>query len=187
MRYQKRQTKTVAGDYEILSLTRAKLYLYITGTAQDDVITDLINGAVAYLEQSLDFIVDTDSDCYQFYDAFPAESYLPIWHRFITGDGCHVHYWNGTAWTEFSTASYRVDNASVPCKIILRDGYSWPTLTVSDLNAVRVTFVPDTSVSFYNDLKAAIMTLVAARYENREAAEVPQIVKAFIDRHRIPG
>lgn len=187
MRYQKRQTKTVAGDYEILSLTRAKLYLYITGTAQDDVITDLINGAVAYLEQSLDFIVDTDSDCYQFYDAFPAESYLPIWHRFITDDGCHVHYWNGSAWTEFSTAYYRVDNASVPCKIILKDGYSWPTLTVSDLNAVRVTFVPDTSVSFYNDLKAAIMTLVAARYENREAAEVPQIVKAFIDRHRIPG
>ena len=162
-------------------------------TTQDDIITDLIYSSVAYLEQSLDFIVDTNSSCYQFYDDFGTCGYLPVWHRYITttANDVVVSYWDGSTWQVFAAASYRIDNASVPNRIILKEDYDWPDLTSDDLNRVRVTFKVDTGVSFFRSLKAAVMTLVAAQYENREGEWNSSImvssVKRFIDTYRLPG
>lgn len=160
----------------------------VTSSDQDDVITDLINSAVQYHEQGLNFIVDTDDTIYQYYDRFDGEE-LQIWHKYISDSAANVavHYWDGSAWTEFSNSNYRVDAASNPPRILLKDGSDWPDLTNADLNAVRVSFKIDTSVSFYKDLKASVMTLVAARYENREGMVVPESVKSFIDLHRMPS
>jgi hypothetical protein len=184
---QKRQSKTAASDYEIISLTTARLYLMQrTGvTVQDSIITILINSAESYLEESLGFIIDTSSLIYQYYDSF--DTYLPIHHRYVTTTSFVVEYWNGSAWTAVSTSVYRTDLANIPPRAILKEDQDWPDISHSELNSVRVGFKVDTSVSFFNDLKAAVLTLVAARFENREGGDIPKTVKAFIDKYRIPA
>jgi hypothetical protein len=136
----------------------------------------------------LNFIVDTDDPIYQYYDAFDGVE-LPIWHKFIKDSSSDVvvQYWDGTTWQTFSNSNYRIDAASNPPRILLKDGSDWPDDVSTDLNSVRVSFKVDTSVSFFKDLKASVMTLVAARYENRENMEVPQSVRGFIDLHRMPS
>lgn len=186
MRFQKRQKKTAPGSYQVLSLTRAKSYLYVTTTDQDEVIQDLINGSVAYLEAALDFAIDTDQPIYQYMDQWPTGEHIPIWHRYVT-DAVAVEYWDGNSWETVSTSIYRYDPAGPVPRVILRDGYDWPGAIAADLNSVRVTFTPDTTMGFYNELKAAVMTLVAARYENREMSEIAPTVMAFITKYKMPA
>lgn len=185
MPFRKRQKKTATGSYQVLSLTRAKAYLYVTTSDQDEVIQDLINGSVAYLEAALDFAIDTDEPIYQYADHWP-KSYIPIWHRYVTDD-ITVEYWDDNSWEAVSSSVYRVDSAGPIPRVILRDNYDWPSAISDDLNSVRVQFTPDTTAGFYNELKAAVMTMVAARYENREASEIAPTVKAFIDKYKMPA
>lgn len=186
MRFQKRQKKTAPGSYQVLSLTRAKAYLYVSTTDQDEVIQDLIDGAVAYLEAALDYAIDTDEPVYQYMDTWPNDDYIPIWHRYVTDDVA-VHYWDGDSWEAVNTSLYRFDSAGAFPRVILRDGYDWPAAIAADLNSVRVTFTPDTTVSFYNELRSAVMTLVAARYENREMSEIAPTVEAFMRKYKMPA
>jgi hypothetical protein len=190
MKYQKRQTKASPGDYilTILPLATAKTYLLEgSGTDQDAIITDLIEGAVQYIESGLDYIVDTSGLIYQYYDAFPTDGILPIWHRYIKETDLVVQYWSGSAWTSFASTNYRIDTAATPPRVFLKSTASWPDLTDPDsYNMVRVGFKWDVAHSFIHELRAATMAYVAWRYENREGSSgIPQVLTAFIDRHKL--
>lgn len=153
-------------------------------TDQDDVITDLINAAVQEIEAGLDFAIDTSGLIYQYYDRFDSE--LFIWHRYVKSTDLVVEYWNDTTWTAVSSTNYRLDLASVPPKVFLTSTGEWPSNVSDDINAVRIGFKIDTDVSFFDSLKAACMTWVAARYENRENSDgLPDAVQAFIDRYKL--
>lgn len=155
-------------------------------TDQDDVITDLINAAVQEIEAGLDFAIDTTGLIYQYYDSFPSDGCLYIWHRYVKETDLVVEYWNDTAWTAVSSTNYRLDLASVPPKAFLTSTGEWPDDVSDDINAVRIGFKVDTDVSFFDSLKAACMTWVAARYENRENSDgLPDAVQAFIDRYKL--
>lgn len=190
MKYQKRQSKATPGDYSltILPLATAKTYLLLgSSTAQDTIITDLINAGVQHLEAGLDFSIDTSGLIYQYYDAFPADGELPIWHRYITATDLVVEYWNGSAWTAFASTNYRIDVSSAPPRVFLKANTDWPTLTDADsFNMVRIGFKMDTAHSFLDEAKAAVYAFVAARYENREnTTDIPSGVTAFINRHKM--
>lgn len=190
LKFQKRQSKASPGDYSltILPLSRARLYLLATSgvTDQDDVITDLINAAVQFIEAGLDFSIDTSGLITQYYDYFPSDGELPIWHRYITTTDLVVQYWDDTTWQTFSSANYRIDTWSAPPKVFLKSDAEWPTDVSDDINSVRVSFKMDTSHSFLDDVKAAAMAFVAHRYENRENTNsIPDAVMAVINRHKI--
>lgn len=191
MKFQKRQTKATPGDYSltILPLARARMYLLQTSgvTDQDDVITDLINAAVQFIEAGLDFSIDTSGLITQYYDEFPDDGELPIWHRYIKSTDLVVEYWNDSAWTTFSSSNYRIDLSSAPPRVFLKSTGSWPSdVSDDDLNVVRVSFKMDETHSFLDDIKAAAMTFVAARFGNREnSEEIPDGVMAVINRHKI--
>lgn len=190
MQFKKRQIKASPGDYSltILPLSRARLYLLATTgvTDQDDVITDLINAAVQEIEAGLDFAIDTSGLIYQYYDSFPDDGCLYIWHRFVKSTNLVVEYWDDTTWSTVSSSNYRLDLASVPPKVFLTSTGEWPDDVSDDINSVRVGFKIDTDHSFFDSLKAVVMTWVAARYENRENSDgLPDAVQAFIDRYKL--
>jgi hypothetical protein len=189
MKFQKRQTKVTPGDYTvtILPLATAKTYLFEgAGTDQDAIITALIRGAVQTLEAGLDFIIDTSGLIDQYYDGFPTDGMIPIWHRYIKTTDLVVEYWNDTTWTAVSSSNYRIDISSNPPKVFLKSTGEWPSDISDDgLNTVRIGFKVDHSLSFIDELRGAAMALVAARYENREAGDIPITVQAFIDRHKL--
>lgn len=190
MKFQKRQTKASPGDYNltILSLAEARQYLLATTgvTDQDSIITSLIHASVQEIEAGLDFAIDTSGLITQYYDAFPSDGCLPIWHRYVKSTDLVVEYWNDTAWTTVSSSNYRLDLASVPPKVFLTAEGEWPDDVTADLNGVRVSFKIDTDHSFFDSLKAACMTWVAARYENRENSNgLPAAVQMFIDRYKL--
>lgn len=185
---QKRQIKSNPGNYvdSILTLERAKLYLRESNSDQDDVITDLIYAGVAYMEAALDFAVDTMSLIYQYYDEFPSDGTLLIWHRFITDSNLVVEYWNGSAFTAIDSTNYRVDLSSVPPRVFLTSVGEWPDGSDDGKNVLRVGFKVDTTHSFYRDLRAAVMEYVAAKYENAEGTtELPSKIQSFIEINRM--
>lgn len=190
MKFQKRQTKASPGDYSLTILSRAtaKTYLHLgAGTAQDAIIDSLIYAGVQHVEAGLDFSIDTSGLIYQYYDAFPSEGYLPIWHRYIKADDLVVEYWSGSAWTVFASTNYRVDTSSTPPKVFLKANKSWPDLSDPDsYNMVRIGFKMDLTHSFLDDLTSAVYAYVAWKYENREGStNVPSGITAFIDRHKL--
>lgn len=190
MKFQKRQTKATPGDYSlsIVSLAEARLYLLATTgvTDQDSIITSLINAAVQEIEAGLDFAIDTSGLVTQYYDSFPDDGILPIWHRFVKSTDLVVQYWNDTTWATVAASNYRLDLAGTPPCVFLTSTGEWPDDVTADMNGVRVSFKVDTDHSFFDSLKAAVMTWVAARYENRENSNgIPEAVKAFIDRYKV--
>lgn len=193
MKFQKRQTKATPGDYAltILPLATAKTYLLEgSGTDQDAIITALIKGGVQFCEAGLDFAIDTSGLIYQYYDGFPDDRELPIWHRYIKATDLVIEYWNDTTWVAVTASLYRTDMFSVPPKVFLKSTSDWPSDISNDgLNTVRIGFKIDTAHSFYDELRSAVMSWVAARYESREgdwnSGVMINNVHRFIDRHKL--
>ncbi len=184
-RIQQRQQKTEPANLEIVSLVQAKLYLRETRDDQDDNISLLIAAAVQFMEAGLDYFIDTDETIYQYCDNFYPELY--IWHRHIsaTDEDTTVEYWDGSSWIEVSPEVYRLSSSLTPPTIFLRNGQAWPTPAAEKEN-VRIGFKLDTTHSFLDDIRGAILTLVASNYENAEGIiDVPKRVTWVIDVHRM--
>lgn len=74
-----------------------------------------------------------------------------------------------------SSAIYQVDTAAEPGRIVLRRGYTWPTITLRPRNGVVVEYVAgygDADQVPWN-LKQAILMLVQHWYRNPDGKEIP--------------
>lgn len=82
-----------------------------------------------------------------------------------------VHwYTTANAETLFAAASYTFDAAGAPGRIILNDGYSWPS-SVRSRNSMRFRYTAGygvTAASVPAAMRLAILELVATAYEHRE-------------------
>jgi len=76
----------------------------------------------------------------------------------------------------FAAANYDTDLVSLPARISLKSGCSWPTSSLKSVNGVDVEFVAGyhatatTVTSVPEELKLAIKMLASYWYENRDAA-----------------
>jgi len=180
----KRQVKQSPGGREIVPLQEAKLYLRETNSDQDDNIQLLINAAVQFMESQLDYAIDSEGLIYQYSDQFESNE-IKIWHRYIMEEGFVVEYWNGEEWVAVEDTVYRISISDMPPKAFLRSGQVWPTPSL-DMESVRVGFKVDTDHSFIDDIKGAVLSLVAHQYENAEGTtDVPPRVMAVINRHKL--
>lgn len=152
----------------------------------DEVITDLINAGVQFIESGLDYSIDTSGLITQYYDSFE-ETYLQIWHRYIVETDLVVEYYNTSGvWAAVSSTNYRIDTTSTPPKVFLKSSGEWPSDISDDMNSVRVKFKMDTTHSFLDDIKAAVMTYVGWKFENAEGSmDIPAGLLATINRHRM--
>lgn len=145
-----------------------------SNTTADPEISSLIKAARIYCETVTGRAFITRTLVYKL-DAFPScesEIRLPRPNLLSVASVQYIDT-NGDTQT-FSSSDYSVDTASLPGRIILGYGESWPS-TRSQPNAVTITYtagygparsdVPET-------IKAAIKLKLADLYENREASIV---------------
>jgi uncharacterized phiE125 gp8 family phage protein len=161
---------------EPVSLATAKAFLRVDDLYDDTLITSLIKSArekgeelsrLAFITQTWELTRDTWPDGCLLLKLYrpPLQSVTSV--KYFDGDN-QQHTWT----------DYTVDTASEPGAIIFN---SLPSANLRKSGAITVRFVAgygsaDTNVP--ERIKAAIVTLVAHWYENRESLDVPAGIKA---------
>lgn len=93
--------------------------------------------------------------------------------------------------TTWSTDEYDVDTDSEPGRVVLKDNYTWPGVTLRSMNPIQITFVAgygDNASDVPQKWKQAILLLIGHWYENREPVvasgavpkEIPLAVSSLI-------
>lgn len=169
---------------EPLDLATVKSHLRIIGNDDDAYIRDLVYTARQSIEKltqrslvtrTLKFVAD----------CFPIGRVIDLPHGPIQSVSSVTYKDSAGATQTLSSSHYVVDAVSSPGRVILKNGYSWPT-TWQDGNALEVTYI----AGFGNlpgnipaDLKQAMLLLIGHWYENREdvfvgSMEARQLPKA---------
>ena len=153
---------------EPITLTEAKNWLKVTGTTDDNLITQLIESTRQTLEDRLDlkFITQTivqELDKWPLYSgefdllAYPVQSVTSIVYK------------TGNTTATFSSDAYTADTTRQPARIYLNESYTWPTLK-PEKQAVTVTYVAgygDTAAEVPVKIKQLMLHMLAYEYENR--------------------
>lgn len=173
-----------------ISLEEAKLHLRVEDDDEDTLITILISAATKHSEKFMGrALIAQTFDLYV--DQFPAEGDVnPAAIRIPMSpllDVVGVFYDDASdVEQEFDAASYLVDDASEPPRIVLVNSAAWPT-TREGANAVRIRFragYVDNSVSpevgeVPEDIRSAILLYLGSLYAHRETVVIGQTATAM--------
>lgn len=164
---------------EPVTLTEAKLHCRVDHNTEDLLISSLITAARQYCErvQGRAYITQTlevTMDDYPASDIVklprpPLQSVTSI--KYTDEDGTE---------STMSASSYIVDDDSLPGRISLKSGYSWPSTVLQEIGGFKIRYVAGygsaaSSVPQY--IKQAILLLVAHWYMNRETVMVGSVSK----------
>lgn len=172
-------TVIVAPTVEPVSLTEAKGWTKVdlSSTAEDALLQGLISAArefcewkkgYAFYEQTLR-VSFNGWPCGRHWIALPRATPL----RSIE----NVTYTDSTGTHVVSSASYNLDQISIPGKIVFDEDYSWPDIDMYAPNPITIDYVagsPNTSPTtpFPSAVKIAMQLLIEHWYRNREAVVV---------------
>lgn len=159
--------------------------------AEDTLLARLIDAATATIDGPHGIGVCMVSQQWELAaDRFPRVFLLPL-YPVISVDAIKYIDENGTEQT-VDPAVYRVDTHSNPARVSLEWNQVWPSARLV-ANAVKVTFTCG-HASVPEDLRHAVMMLVAHWAENREAViagtgamTMPMAVESILSRYRVPG
>lgn len=170
-----------------------KTHLRIDHSSDDSYLTSLITLATKRVENDTHRALITQT-LKVIYDSFPGGRLINL-IRSPVQSVTHVKYYPETGTlTTLSSDYYRLDSASTPARIILKDGWCWPT-TWDDFNAIEIQFVAGygaSGASVPPEIVHAIKLLVGHYYNNREASTgiaMPQMIadgyEALVGPYRI--
>lgn len=160
---------------EPLTLQEVKEYLRVDGMDLDETIYGLIIAAREYCEtfQNRVFVTQTWELSLDDFPHMPLK--LPnaplqsVSSITITSvDGAVTNF------TDFV-----VDETSVPGRIVLKNGTSWPNVQLKEVNGVKIQFVagyqevPET-------VKQAMKIFIAHRFENPDSEDIPMAVQLLL-------
>lgn len=174
-----------------VSVADVKEQSRVDGVAEDALLARLIDAATATIDGPYGIGICLESQQWEWaMDRFPLVFQIPL-YPVISVDSIKYIDQNGTEQT-LDPSVYRVDTHSNPARINLAWNQVWPSARLVS-NAVKVTITAG-HTSVPEDLKHAIVLLVAHWYENREAVtldgtprNMPMAVDAILDRYRVPG
>jgi uncharacterized phiE125 gp8 family phage protein len=181
-----------------VSLAEAKDYLRVSGRAEDDLITSLIQSAVDYCQEVTE-IAFMDQEITLVLDRFPAGRVISL-PRANLLSVTSVSYRDGAnvlqSFTDFTSDRY-----ATPARIVNNTSI-WPA-TADVANAVTIVYragFKETETAIYNPvpaaIKQAILMLVAHFYDNRAAVvvgsgivaiEMKIAVESLLDKYRVMG
>lgn len=189
-----------APSIEPVTLTEAKAHLRVDGTDEDTYITTLITVARrwcenytgrSFISQQWDLFLSCFPSCGEI--RLPRPDLLSI-STFTYRDSAGT----ATSWTvsgdpssrdlvSGSTTMAHIDTSSEPGRIVLAYGQSWPTATLRTASPIAIRYTAGygtTEASVPDDLKHAILLIVGAHFNNREAVVIGD--KAAIDGKIVP-
>lgn len=155
-----------------VSLDTAKRHLNITTDYDNDVIAGLLEVARATVEERTQRALITQTLDVT-YDAPPGGGGPWLLPRGPVASVTSVTTYNSSNVSAvLSSAAYRLDSVSLPPRLLLNSGYSWPS-DVRDTTAAVIRIVAGygaTPALVPAPLRQAMLLLVAHWYENREQA-----------------
>ncbi|EHK56824.1 head-tail connector protein [Allomesorhizobium alhagi] len=174
---------------ELITLARLKARLRIDHSDDDDLLAELLKGAVARVEgpSGIGYAL-MEQTWRKSMDCFPCVIILPgapiksvTAITYVDTDG---------ATQTLDSADYRIDVDSEPARIVPAYGTAWPSAR-HVIGAVKIDYrLGETdAANVEQDLIDAVCLIVAHRYENREAVlnetahELPLGVQWILDEH----
>lgn len=180
--------ESVGPTTEPVTLDEARLHLKLGDddtTDEDALILALIKTARGWVENYCrrSFIGRT---YVMRLDGFPVEIKLP---RGPVRAVSSVKYYDfGGTLSTMSSSSYQTDIYSLPARVCLVHGATWPQVQVGKINAVEVTYTAGPALlnQVPKEAKQAILLILAHLFQNRELAsaeqmyEIPFAVKTLL-------
>lgn len=213
--------RTVAPTVEPLTVAELKAHLRVTHAQEDDLLASYLSAAReaceaytrrAFLNQTYRYTLDDFPSAYtcgvrvaigerakRFPDRVIELPRPPLIS--LTADESHptlgiTYYDEDDALQTLSSSTYTVDTDSIVGCIVLKEDESWPSVSSSIPNAVRITYragYGTAATAVPNTLKAAVRFLVGHLYKIREPInignivnEIPMTLKAMLNVERIP-
>lgn len=189
-----RLARTVAPLVAPVSLTEAKAHLRVDHDTEDDLITSLVDVALAGIEgpNGIGLALVTQTWRMRFDGGFPIPIVLPLGPVQSVASITYVDT-DGDTQT-LAADQYVLSEDRSPAVIDRAYAVSWPAVR-RQLSAVTVTFVAgfgDTPSDVPADLRHAMLLMVGHLYHQREAviagpfaSELPMGVSAILERHRV--
>ena len=172
-------TKRYIRANAVIGTTNATFTVNVTAqepTASDDsLITTLITVARQNVENILNISIQNQTWTW-YLDDFPTSD--DIWlprPPLATTSGISITYTESGDTTAYSntvgTSTYSADTVSSPGRIVLKYGYSWPSVSLETNNPIKVTYIGGygtTRSDVPEPIRQGILITVAELYENRE-------------------
>lgn len=188
-------TVATAPAVEPVTLTEALLHLRVDIPDDNILIVGLIEAARQYCEQAarrtfINTTYDLHLDAWPLYGRFalPRPPLVSVTGVYYTDE-------DGTE-TEYASSNYVVDVKSEPGRIVLKTGAVLPSVTLQEINGIRVRFVAGYGAGAAQvppEYRQAMLLLIGHWYENREAVlvaqgfnmiEMPMAVRALLSINR---
>ena len=160
---------------EPVTSTEAKAHLRVDTTADDTLIGTLITAARQHVEAHLRRALITQT-WELVTDAFPVGDVLRLPLPPLVSVTSIKYTDEDGAESTFSSGLYVVDTDSTKGRVVLKNGETWPSVTLAAANGVRVRYVAGygEASAVPRPIRQAILLLIGTMYENRESVLVAQ-------------
>jgi len=156
-----------------LTLEEVKDHLRVDCEDEDALLAAYVRAECENVESTLNrSLVTRTIDLYL--DGFPGGSFdlprSPV--QSVTGVNYTVKGATGVYGSTVDAATYTLDTAAVPNRVVLKAGKNWPAAVLEADRPVRVRYIAgygDAGSDVPESIRTAILLRVGDRYENREA------------------
>jgi uncharacterized phiE125 gp8 family phage protein len=162
-----------------LTLNSLKNQLYIVADdSYDDHLYTLIDTATVWIEQYLCRKLISQT-WYAYFDKWPDTDYIEIPFGNLQSVTAVKYTDTDESESTFSSADYLVDTDSIPGRVVLKYGETWPTVTLSPSNPIEIEFVTGYGDDV-EDIPASVLhamkMLCSQHFEHREPQEITNMI-----------
>lgn len=178
---------TTAPATEVWTLSEVKNYLKVDTSADDTLITTLLQSAREVAERYLNQALITQTITEKLDRLSKPTIYLSVSPVISVSSFQYADSQNTTQ--TYNSGNYIVDTFEKPARLSLAYGKTWPTL-YGNINDVTITYTAGygaTAASVPMQIRQAILMMIADSYDNREdyVKKLPTASEYLLDQYRV--
>ena len=178
---------TTAPATEVWTLSEVKNYLKVDTSADDTLITTLLQSAREVAERYLNQALITQTITEKLDRLSNPTIYLSVSPVISVSSFQYADSQNTTQ--TYNASNYIVDTFDKPARLSLAYGKTWPTL-YGNINDVTITYTAgygSTAASVPMQIRQAILMMIADSYDNREdyVKKLPTASEYLLDQYRV--
>ena len=178
---------TTAPATEVWTLSEVKNYLKVDTSADDTLITTLLQSAREVAERYLNQALITQTITEKLDRLHNPTIYLSVSPVISVSSFQYADSQNTTQ--TYNASNYIVDTFEKPARLSLAYGKTWPTL-YGNINDVTITYTAGygaTASSVPMQIRQAILMMIADSYDNREdyVKKLPTASEYLLDQYRV--
>lgn len=178
---------TTAPATEVWTLSEVKNYLKVDTSADDTLITTLLQSAREVAERYLNQALITQTITEKLDRLSNPTIYLSVSPVISVSSFQYADSQNTTQ--PYNASNYIVDTFEKPARLSLAYGKTWPTL-YGNINDVTITYTAGygaTAASVPMQIRQAILMMIADSYDNREdyVKKLPTASEYLLDQYRV--